>query len=192
VNQAEQPGRGNIKGSNIVMPVKALRMVADKARAALPESAHRYLVDRILVSSWYPEADGLAILKAYVRLAPGLGKHPYVNIGRVGAHQHARETYKHLVEEHDMERSLANANGMWRSYHDTGTLVTTRTSPNEAELELTGYLMLCAEWCDIIRGYFEGITQATTNGGATCDLVSHDSKANIGRWRLRWTLNSIG
>ena len=187
MNASEAQGKGHIKGSNILMPVKALRAVPDQARSALPESAHRYLVERILVSSWYPEPDGLAIFKAYVALAPGLGKLPYVNIGRVGAHQHARETYKHLVESRDMDVILANAHAMWRSYHDTGTLVTTRIGPNEAELVITDYPMLCLEWCDIIRGYFEGMTQAATSGGATCDLLSYDAKGKIGRWRLRWT-----
>jgi hypothetical protein len=190
VNAVEERGKGHIKGSNILMPVKALRSVPDKARSLLPESAHRYLVDRILVSSWYPESDGLAIFKAYVALAPGLGKLPYVSIGRVGAHQHARETYKHLVESHDMERILANAQAMWRSYHDTGTLTTTRIGPHEAELALSDYGMLCLEWCDIIRGYFEGMTQAATSGGATCDLLSYDAKSKVGRWRLRWTEGS--
>jgi hypothetical protein len=187
VNTGREQASGHIKGSNILMPVKALRAVPEQARGVLPEAAHHYLVDRILVSSWYPEPDGLAIFKAYVALAPGLGKLPYVSIGRVGAHQHARETYRHLVEARDMDRLLANAQGMWRSYHDTGTLVTTRLGPQEAELTLSDYAMLGLEWCDIIRGYFEGVTQAATGGGATCDLLSFDAKGKIGRWRLRWT-----
>jgi hypothetical protein len=177
-----------IKGSNILMPVKALRSVPERARAVLPSELHtRYLEERILVSSWYPEAEALALFRAYVALAPGLGARPYATVGRMGAAQHARDFYKHLVDSRDMDRVFENANGLWRSFHDTGTIVGRRTHASEGELSIESYAALCEEWCEIIGGYFEGFARAVTGGGAVCELMRSDLRAQNGTWRLRWT-----
>lgn len=177
-----------IKGSNILMPVKALRSVPERAREVLPARLHaRYLEERILVSSWYPEEEALALLKAYAALAPGLGARPYATIGRMGAAQHARDFYRHLVDARDMDRVFENADGLWRSFHDTGTIRGRRTGVHEGELSIESYAALCEEWCEIIGGYFEGFTRAVTGGGAVCDLLRSDLVARNGTWRLRWT-----
>jgi cation transport regulator ChaB len=177
-----------IKGSNIVMPVKALRSLPERARKTLPAELHqRYLEDRILVSSWYPEDEALTVLKAYVQLTPGLGSRPYAAIGRLGALQHARDLYKHHADNRDMDEVFEKAHALWRSFHDTGTVHARRTHGNEGELSIDGYAALCEEWCEIICGYFEGFSRAVTGGGAVCELISADLEAKNGIWRLRWT-----
>src|SRR5215471_18415532 len=60
-----------IKGSAIAGTVRFLRKYADEAQKILPAHLQRYLDgQRILPSSWYPEADQLELVRALAKLAP--------------------------------------------------------------------------------------------------------------------------
>src|SRR4051812_2880421 len=103
--------------------VKALRSAGAMAREVLPPRFHRYLEERILVSSWYPETDLMGLLAALGKMMPA-GSDPFVFMGRTTAREHLAGIYRGHLRPGDVERTLRSGNALWRNYHDTGTLTT--------------------------------------------------------------------
>src|SRR5947209_7556165 len=114
--------QAKVKGTNMLSAVKALRMAREQARAVLPPSLHRYLDERILVSSWYPESDLMGLLSALGKLMPAGGGDPFLFMGRTTAREHLGGIYNAHVRPGDVERTLRSGTTLWRNYHDTGVL----------------------------------------------------------------------
>src|SRR5438270_990494 len=131
--------QAKVKGTNMLSAVKALRMAREQARAVLPPRLHSYLEDRILVSSWYPEVDLMALLSALGKLMPAGGGDPFLFMGRTTAREHLAGIYRGHVRPGDVERTLRSGTTLWRNYHDTGILTVAVDAPGRATIRLRDF-----------------------------------------------------
>jgi len=144
---------GKVKGISLINAVKVLRMKKDEARKLLPERLHGYLEKRILVSSWYPEEDLLAIMRALAKLTPDPGMDIYEFMGRILARSDLGGVYALLLREGDPATTLRRTAITWEHYHDTGKEVLVESGDNHAAIEISDYDTPSRESCGTIKGW---------------------------------------
>lgn len=140
------------KGTNLIGAVKFLRRNREAARAALAPALHHYLEERVLPTSWYPEEDLVALLRA---MAPLLGDAPgnaYELMGRATLREHLDGVYERLLKG-DRLTLARRVSTLWQMQHDSGRLTLTGTGPETARYELEGYGHPSREMCATIQGY---------------------------------------
>jgi len=180
---------GRIKGTVLVSAVKALRTQRDKAEPLLSESARRYLhEERVLLASWYPEADGFEIFRAFLLInMPGAGIKAWVEMGRIAALQHSRDHYRHLIAERDTRQLMSQAGVLFKSQHDTGEMIASIERMGEAFVTLSGFGALCSEWSHMICGYLTGLLQATGCANVSVKVIDRDFSKGDASFRMTWT-----
>jgi hypothetical protein len=142
-----------IKGVTLVETVKFLRRHKQAARAALPPSLHHYLEERVLVGSWYPEADLVPMLRAVAQLA-GQSETSFLEAaGRIAARTHAEGIYAHLVNAADLDSMPRKAHALWSSQHDSGRFDCRIEGPTQTTFTLRDFALPSREMCSVTRGY---------------------------------------
>jgi len=177
---------GKVKGVNMLTAVKALRIDRERARAVLPPSLHRYLEERVLVSTWYPETDLLGLLVALGAILPA-APDPFAFMGRHTAHEHLSGIYRGHLRPGQLEQMLAGAGPLWRNYHDTGDMSATIEAPQRARLQLAGFAATSREFCRLLTGYFTEL--AVCSGAVDVRVTKSECTldgADACRWRLTW------
>ena len=129
-----------------------LRANRERAVALLPPKYHHYLHDRILVSSWYPEADQLELLRAVSFMLPG-SPDPWMMMGRIAARGDLTDLYRNIVRPGDLKDALRTSSALWRTFHDSGELKLSLERPERVLAELRGYAATAREMCRVIGGY---------------------------------------
>lgn len=176
----------NVKGANVLAAVKMLRANRERAVALLPRELHRYLDERILVSSWYPEADQLELLRAVSFLLPGTPD-PWVSIGRIAARDDLKDLYRRMVKPGDLKETLRASSAMWRTFHDTGELKIVLEEPTRALATVRGYAATAREMCRVIGGYVtEVVSTAGMQNIKTAKIACTLDGAPECSWRLTW------
>ena len=178
-----------VKGSSMVNAVKALRLKKDEARAILPPELHHYLVDRMLISSWYPEEDLLGLLKALNKILPDQGMDVYEFMGLMSARADLSGVYSNMFRPGDPVGSLKRGSVIWQSHHDTGKLELVEASAESAVIRLAGFALPSRELCGTIRGWIREHI-ATAGGG---DVVVVESQCVVKgdpecRFEARWSM----
>jgi hypothetical protein len=173
-----------VKGSNVLGAVKMLRANRERAVALLPAKYHHYLNERIIVSSWYPEADQLELLRAVSFMLPG-SPDPWMMMGRIAARGDLSDLYRSIVRPGDLKDALRASTALWRTFHDTGELKLTLEAPERVLAELRGYAASAREMCRVIGGYVTEVASraalrdvGTIKLGCTLDGAGHCS------WRM--------
>jgi hypothetical protein len=179
------PKNAKVKGTNMLSAVKALRTARAEAQRLLPAPLQRYLDDRILVSSWYPEADLMGLLHTLGQFLPG--DDAFFFMGRHTAREHLAGVYRGHLRAGDLERTLQSASALWRNYHDTGEMTVTLEGPGRAALQLRGFASTTAEFCRLLRGYF---TELAEQAGAK-EVVVTKGECILGGaracgWSMTW------
>ena len=176
-----------VKGANVLAAVRMLRANRDRAVALLPPQYHRYLQDRVLVSSWYPESDQLELLRAVSFLLPGTPD-PWMVIGRIAARDDLKDLYRALVRPGDLKEVLrgvvvavADLPRHRRAQADAGG--GGAGDGDAARLRRDGAL----EMCRVIGGYVSEVTTVA----AGCDVKAAKAAcvldgAGACSWRLTW------
>jgi hypothetical protein len=141
-----------VKGTNLIGAVKLLRRHRDAARAALAPALHHYLDERVLPTSWYPEQDLVALLRAMVPLLGDIGGDPFELMGRAAVREHMDGVYEHLLRG-DRLSFARRVSTLWQTQHDTGRLTLVEEGPGRARYELAGYAHPSREMCATLRGY---------------------------------------
>lgn len=180
------PRDAKVKGTNMLSAVKALRTAREQAQKLLPPSLQRYLGERILVSSWYPEADLMALLQTLGKLLPG--DDPFFFMGRHTAAEHLAGIYRGHLRAGDLERTLQSASALWRNYHDTGDMTVTLDGPRHATLQLRAFPSTTPEFCRLLRGYFAELAEQA--GATSPDVVKLEcilGGARACRWSMTWS-----
>ena len=77
----------NAKGTTMISFVRFLRADLGRALEILPPEHHHYLDERIALSSWYPEEDLLALIRAGTSLLRGEREAALRGFGRADAHE---------------------------------------------------------------------------------------------------------
>ncbi len=174
-----------VKGANVLAAVKMLRKNRERAIALLPAAYHRYLDERILASSWYPEIDQLELLRAVSFMLPGTPD-PWVTIGRIAARDDLKDLYRTMVRTGDLKDTLRASSSLWHTLHDTGELKVALEAPGRVVATLRGYT-LAREMCRVIGGY---VTEVVTTGGAK-NVATRKTECTLDgaaqcSWRLTW------
>jgi uncharacterized protein (TIGR02265 family) len=173
----------NAKGAVLIGLVKFLRKRRDAARDVLPAAQHHYLEQDIRLSSWYPEDDFVALIRACARLVPGDFDAAVEHIGLAGAHAHA-EVYGDLLRS---VKSNSSVFALWSTQHNTGELRGVWESPTSARVELVDFAAPSREVCLIAMGYLRGGFQL--NGYEDISIEKRACAA-LGAdrclWRVSW------
>jgi hypothetical protein len=175
----------SVKGSNVLSAVKMLRANRERALTLLAPQYHRYLHERIVVASWYPESDQLALLRAVAALLPQ-APDPYLMMGRIAARGDLSSMYSFVVRE-ELKDTLRSATTLWQTFHDTGSLTITVEAPGRALAVVRDYAAASREMCRVIGGYVaEVVTVAGARDVATTKLSCVHEGAAQCSWRLVW------
>lgn len=144
------PATGNMKGTGIISVVRALRARRDAALRALPAELHRYLDERITISSWYPETDYVALMVAFLGVYKGLTWH---GVGEVAAREALTGVYRNIVVPGEVGETAQRMRVNWRNYHDTG-LLSVEVEPTFVRVHVRDYCMVSSDVCRLNQGYF--------------------------------------
>jgi hypothetical protein len=176
-----------VKGTNVLGTVKALRANRERALPLLLPRLHRYLEERILPSTWYPEADQIEMLRVVACFMPP-EPNPYIVMGRMAAMVDLGGVYRGYVRAGDPKRTVINCPGLWRNYHDTGDMTVTDEGERGSLVRLTGYHAACREMCHVTHGY---LLEAAVQSGARAVRINKIScvvqRAVACSWRIEWS-----
>jgi hypothetical protein len=138
----------------LVQAVKALRALPDGARRVLEPQLYHYLRERIIVSSWYPEEDYLALITALAKLIPAPEGVDVWDLFGVQAAQHDLTTvYRGMVRSSDtLVVTLKAVKDLFRLYHDTGRVVLTGDD-ERAQMDVFDYASISSGHCRFITSY---------------------------------------
>ncbi len=173
------------KGTVVVDLVKALRRDKAKARTVLAAKYHHYLEERIVIASWYPLEDYVALLKAagqvLAREAGGPGV--YHTMGRTAARAHMQGTYSRFKDKANRQATFT----LLASMYDTGEMKVAERSAGRAALEYHGFALPTREVCETFTGYN---LERMVLLGFDKPIAHHVScRANgdpVCRWELEW------
>ena len=140
------------KGTNLVGAVKFLRRNRAAARASLAPALHHYLEERVLPTSWYPEEDLVALLRAMAPLLGDATGNVFELMGRATLREHLEGVYERLLKG-DRLTLARRVSTLWQMQHDTGRLALISTGPGTARYELEEYGHPSREMCATIQGY---------------------------------------
>jgi hypothetical protein len=176
-----------IKGTVVVSTVKMLRVNRDRAAALVPAHLQKYLHDRILVSTWYPEDDAIELARVLAQLLP-LPSHVdrWEMMGRMLVRTDLHGVYRAQLRRDDPLGTLNAGISLWRMYHNTGEMKV-NPMPGGALVALEGYGILLREVCRLLTGsFFELVEQAggreVSSVKGHCRLHGHPRC----EWRLAW------
>lgn len=181
-----------IKGTAMLNSVKFLRAnFKERALELLPPEQHKYLNARILVSSWYPEEDNLAIIRALARILKenvrDVGDDVYAYMGRYVAQADFSTFYASLVRPNDPEETLRRAPVAWRMYHDTGSFSVSFQGPGRARVELSDYGMPSKEMCSLLKGFHEQmIVMAGAQQVTSQEVTCRNRGDRVCAWEMHW------
>jgi hypothetical protein len=182
---ASPPARPQTKGTTYVPTVKFLRSRKEQARALLPPELHRYLQERILPSSWYPEDDLVTLLRVLVRLLPGDPRQSWESIGARAAENQFGGPFEVFLRG-GLRHVVESFGALWQLQHDSGRWTVT-LSPDEprGEAQLHDFAVGMPEYGPLMTGYSRRVLLMAGARTADCELVRSD--ASSATWRLGWT-----
>jgi hypothetical protein len=171
------------KGTVVIGLVKALRRNKEAARQALGEKFLHYLDERIVVASWYPLEDYIALLRAVGKVNGNGSTDTYIEMGRVAARDHMQGTYSRLKKTVSRQAAFT----LLTSMYDTGEMKVLERAPGHALVEWVNFALPTREVCETFTGYqaqrmemqgFEDVTvrhiRCRAEGSTSC------------RWDLSW------
>ena len=153
-----------IKGTGMLNVIKGLKVQSKDALGDLPEPLKRYLDEKILVASWYPADDFLALLRFLCKILPAEAMQvapeetstddPWEWIGRRVASIDLVEIYSSMVVYGRPWRTLERFPRLWRLYFDTGHAEVAIAGDREARVELREFPFAEEDaYCRHLAGY---------------------------------------
>jgi hypothetical protein len=181
-----RPIVASIKGAHIIGLVKALRARRKEAEAVMPRELRRYLDERVLASTWYPETDHVALRRAVAALNPEVPD-IWGYFGVVAARASLAGVYKNMVAAGDPARTLRNMRHYWSLYHSGGRLETTVEEDGRARFEIVDYAAASAEMCRTLETFYaEVLRHAGAVDVTFTKLACQAAGAPRCRWEVSW------
>ena len=171
------------KGTVVVDIVKALRKHRAKSVTLLPARLQHYLDERIVIASWYPLEDYIALLRAAGQVLPRDGANVFQMMGRAAARSHMEGTYSRLKDKANRQATFT----LLASMYDTGEMKVVDRKPGRAALEYHGFALPTREVCDTFTGY--NLERMTLLGFEDPSVHHVSCRANgeqTCRWELEW------
>lgn len=173
----------NAKGTVVVDIVKALRKHKEQARALLPARLHHYLEERIVIASWYPLEDYIAMLRAAGQVLAREGPNVFQMMGRAAARAHMEGTYSRLKNRANRQATFT----LLSSMYDSGEMKVTDRTPGCAALEYNGFALPTREVCETFTGYnLERMTILGFEEPRVRHVACRADGAQTCRWELEW------
>ena len=173
------------KGTVVIDLVKALRKSKQKALTLLPAALHHYLEERIVIASWYPLEDYIALLRAAGQILSRGDGNVYHAMGRSAARSHMAGTYSRFKDRANRQATFT----LLSSMYDTGEMKVTERAAGRATLEYHGFPLPTREVCDTFTGYN---LERMTLLGFDNPTVHHVSCRANGEPTCRWVLEWKG
>lgn len=186
-----------IKGTGMVNVIKGLKVQADDSLQQLPDSLRHYLKEQILVASWYPADDFIALLQYLckilppdaLRSTPGTPptQDPWEWMGRRCAAIDLVEIYSSMLQYGRPWRTLERFPRLWRLYFDTGRAEVAIAGDQAARVELSNFPFAVHEnYCRHLAGYlFEAMHLAGAQG-TEIDVLNTATATEPARWSIQW------
>jgi uncharacterized protein (TIGR02265 family) len=175
-----------IKGSQLLGVVKALRAQGSRARELTPVRLQSYFDARILAPTWYPEADFRDLLLVLGRvIAPSIKGNVWRYIGNMGAERDFKGIYAAMIRPGDPEGTLKLFPVGWRQYRDKSELSYEGLGPGAGQLSLRDYAVSCRELTEVNAGYFEAALRLAGALDPKVSVMAWD--ASSAHWHFRWS-----
>jgi hypothetical protein len=173
-----------VKGTVLVSVVKFLRSRRQEAAALLPPHCQSYLQERVLDSSWYPEADLVELIRVVAGMFPGNEEQALYLTGRAALAAFLRDRkyhdLHHVAVLADMPRRVV---ALWSTQHDTGQLRMQLSSDTSGFVTLTGFGHPSHEMCSVLTGY---ITELLGENGIADPCVTKRACVLSGAGECSW------
>jgi len=174
---------GKAKGTVLVDIVKALRKNKDRARGLLPPKLAHYLEERIVIASWYPLEDYIALLRVAGKVLPSDGTSVFEMMGRAAARSHMEGTYSRLKNKANRQATFT----LLASMYDSGEMKVMDRTPGRAALEYRGFAIPTREVCETFTGYnLERMTLLGFEDARVRHVACRAEGAQTCRWELWW------
>jgi hypothetical protein len=143
-----------VKGTAVLQLVKAAHALGEPARRALGPELQKYLQERILVNSWYPEHEYIAVMAAVAGVWPTpKGQTVWELFGRSAAQHDLSTIYKGMLRGGGtLLGALKAARDLFGLYHDTGR-VEISGDEERAYFDLFDYAGVHAGHCQFLDAY---------------------------------------
>jgi hypothetical protein len=157
-----------VKGTVLVSVVKFLRSRRAEAAALLPSRCQAYLIERVLDSSWYPEADLVELIRVVARMFAGNQEQALFITGRAALATFLKDgkyhSLHHATALADMPRRIV---ALWSAQHDSGQMRMQMTSDSSGIVILSGFEHPSREMCCVLTGYIAELLSQNGLGTAT-------------------------
>ena len=174
-----------IKGTGISTVVRLLR--EHHRSPVLPDPLQQYFDQRVLVASWYPEEDFLALLQVLVQSAPSAEKEPWRWMGRSVANIDLTQVYSTMVQKGSPIGTLQRLPRLWRLYHDSGRADVGLIDEGRAQIQVADYGYADESFCQWMKGYLGEMLRI---GGARKSVVKSLRTGTLdkpARWLAQWS-----
>ena len=164
--------------------IRLLEEHGDPAR--LPEPLKLYVERQVLVASWYPEEDFIALLQELSRWAPSREKDPWLWMGRAVAHVDLLQIYSSMVQKGSPMGTLQRLPRLWRLYHDSGRADIGLVDDHRAQIQVADYAFADEHFCRWMKGY---LAEMLYIGGARVAKVKSLRTGSLdkpARWIAQW------
>lgn len=178
---------GNVKGTGLVQVVKALRSRREASLEVLPERLHPYLDRQVLASSWYPEEDSFALLRALATQRAADGDDVWEALGRASASDDLAGIYSSMVQRGNPWATLQRLPRLWRLYHDSGRLEVGVHGDKAARLELRDFPLADDDYCRLVSGYVAALLALAGAQEVEVRCLEPPAAGRPPRWDVRWS-----
>lgn len=172
---------GKAKGSVVLSAVTLLKGAKEAGRNAVPAKLLKYLDERIVVASWYPEDDLYQLILACAATFPTQSDSVFEAMGAGTAHFHLERVYADLMKKDP----AARARIIWKAQHDTGDMTVAEETPASITYDLLGWEHASPKYCRVVGGYFAEIQRMV---GARKPVFTHPICRSSGGDRCRFVV----
>lgn len=172
-----------IKGTGISTVV---RLLHKQGADGWPETLSQYDEGQVLVASWYPEQDFIALLRLLSQWSPAAEKDPWHWMGRAVAHVDLTQVYSSMVQKGSPWGTLQRLPRLWRLYHNSGRADVGILEDGKAHVQVADYAFADEEFCRWMKGY---LSEMLHIGGASSVGVKSLRTGTLdkpARWLAQW------
>jgi len=174
-----------VKGTQLADLVRALRGMHEQRQLTVPEHLESYIKEKVLVSNWYSEQDFRDMMLLVGRaLQPQVDGNVWRFLGQQGAVRDIAGVYATWVRKGDPERTLQFLSQGWSTVRDSGRLTVTMNAPQQAELLIRGYPVMCPELAETNAGYVTEMLKAT--GVEDVEVLVREIFEAGARYKISW------
>jgi uncharacterized protein (TIGR02265 family) len=178
-----------VKGSNVLLTVKALRGRREVALKLLPPELHHYLESKVLQSSWYSESDHEQLMRCLARMLPQGEPECWRFIGCEAAKGHVAGPYKVLVAK-GPDALFASFQSLWRLIHTTGDWQVEDSGVGRRRCRLDGFAVGMPEFGPLMEGYFAEILRLAGARHAEARCTQQDDSSAT--FEISWQSAAVG